>query len=167
MLDIRIAMVFQEFAELTVKGIQDNIRTKRVTKYGPMNASGLAAESVYYRLTDTGFQIYVKGRAVAYFDTLETGRRPGKPPPKGSMIEWVELRNIPNKWKVTSEIADNIVRFSMAKKGSNLYQMGGNSGIIKDFINPELIKELKDEVIPIYVENVTNYILGAFKSNAA
>lgn len=163
MLDVRIASIFQSFAEQTVKGIQDNIRNKRVTKYGSMSASGQAADSVRYRLTETGFQIYVSGKAVAYFDTLETGRKSGKAPPSSALKEWVETRNLPSLWKMSADSIAFLVARKIGKEGTTVYQQGGGTGIIKDFINPERLKELRDSVIPILIEDITKMILGELK----
>ncbi len=164
MLDLRLATIFQSFAETTVKGIQENIRTKRVTKFGSMNASGKAAESIKYRLTETGFEIYVFGKAVAYFDTLETGRKPGKQPPTAALKQWVILRNLPSKWKMSADSAAFLVARKIGQEGTNVFTQGGHTGIVKDWVNEARIKELRESILPVFVDEVTSLILGEFKS---
>ncbi len=163
MLDLRLAVIFQSFAEQTVKGIQTNIRTKRVTKFGAMSNTDLAARSLSYRLTETGFEIFVSGKAIAYFDTLETGRKPGKAPPRSALKEWVLLRNLPSKWKMSADSAAFLVARKISQQGTTVFEQGGNTGIIKDWISEARIKELRESVLPVFVEDVTMLILGELK----
>lgn len=160
-----MSAIFQSFAEQTVKGIQENIRTKRVTKFGAMNASGQAADSIKYRLTDNGFEIYVSGKAVAYFDALETGRKPGKHPRPEDLRPWVLLKDLPRKWGVSEKSAIFLVGRSIAKRGTTVFQQGGKTGIISDWINEKRIQELRELVLPVFAEEVSSLILGEFKSD--
>ena len=160
MLDLKISAALQDFAESVVKGVVDNITTKRVTRYGAMNASGQAARSVKYRLTETGFEIYVSGKAVAYFDALEKGRRPSKRPPISEIKPWVILRGLPAKWKVSADSAAFLVARKIGKEGTNVFQQGGKTGIVTDFINPENVAKLKETLLPLYIAEVTGVLVG-------
>jgi hypothetical protein len=155
MLDLAIKVILQDFAEQVVKDVQVGIRTKRVTKYGAMNASGQAADSVKYRLTETGFEIFVNGKAAAYIDTLESGRKPGKQPPRAELKSWVMRRGIPEKWHVSVDTATFLIARKIGRDGTTVFQQGGKTGIITDSINPQRLAELREKLVPALIADIT------------
>jgi hypothetical protein len=63
-------IIVNQFANNVINGIKQNIRTKQVTKYGAMNASGKSADSLGYKWDGQKLVIFSSEK---YFTVLETG----------------------------------------------------------------------------------------------
>ena len=149
--------VIIEFAQGVIEGIQNNIRTKRIGKYGPMHDTGAAEESLSYRWDGKRLQIY---SSWPYIWVLEDGRKPGKMPPVDSLIGWVERKVQP------VDASARTVAFLIARKigrdGTWLYQQGGKSGILSEFSSREyIIRNLSDKLAADLVKQTLNIIKSA------
>lgn len=147
--------ILEGFAISVVEGIKDNIRNKRVTQYGAMNASGRSAESVNYRIDDDGLTIYSTEK---YFTVLETGRKPGKRPPMGVIEEWINEKPVAPDGISVKSLAFLIAR-KIGAEGSLLYRQGGKSGVISNYINTQYIQE---NLISVLGERFKDYIINEF-----
>lgn len=137
-------LVFRQGALSTIDRLRQNVLTKSPTKYGPMNASGRAADSFRYRwIDDTRLQIYsdMPGRDFNYIMTLETGRKPGKWPPRSSIMDWIKERNIQPEGNISRESLAFLIQRSIGTKGTKVYQQGGNTGIISEVQSAEWVEE--------------------------
>ena len=146
--------ILKGFAERTIEGIRQNIRTKNVTEFGSMNASGKMADSLGYRIDENGLTIFSSEK---YFTVLETGRKPGKRPPISVVEQWIKDKPI------ASDINPKSLAFLIARKigekGSLLYRQGGKSGVISDFINNQRIKE---DLIDLLDEKFREAVINEF-----
>ena len=155
---LRAKLVWREAALKTIAKVQDNIRTKAPTSYGPMNNTGNAADSLRYRwVDDTRLQIYsdMAGARFNYIMTLETGRKPGKQPPTAPIEKWLQERGIQPPDITQKSLAFLIAR-KIGREGSMVYRQGGNTGIISEvqsndwivenFIKP-IEQDLKKEIL--------------------
>lgn len=146
--------ILEGFAEKVIAGIRDNIRNKKVTEFGAMNASGKMAESLAYRVDNSGLVIYSSEK---FFTVLETGRKPGKRPPLSVIEKWIQDKPI------ASDINPRSLAFLIARKigeeGSLLYRRGGKSGVISDYINEEYIRE---NLIINLNDSFRDYVINEF-----
>jgi hypothetical protein len=148
-----IRIVMEDFAKQVIAGIQDNIRNKKVSEYGAMNNTGEAANSLGYRFENGELVIFSSWK---YFTVLETGRKPGKQPPRDKIEEWVVQRGIggDNPKSLAFLIARKI-----GEEGSILYRKGGKSGVISDYINE---KYIQDNLLVKLDEQFKQYIINEF-----
>lgn len=157
MSDLQARLIFRQGAINTVEKLQSNIQSKSVTKYGSMNNTGEAAQSIMYRwIGDDQIQIIssMPGREFNYIWTLEHGRGPtsegakkGNPTLRESILLWIKQRGI-----VPIDISQKSLAYLIArrihKEGSLLYRQGGNSGIISEIQTRAWIDE--NFLIPVY-----------------
>lgn len=144
--------IVKNFAESVISGIQNNIRTKNVTKYGPMNASGTMANSLGYNWDGSTLVIYSTEK---FFTVLETGRKPGKQPPTDPIRKWIESKGIATD--ISSKSLAYLIARKIGREGSLLHRKGGKSGVISDFINDKYIKEnLSDKFFLETVNVISN-----------
>lgn len=147
--------IVNNFARNVIQGIQNNIRTKNVTKYGAMQSSGQMANSLNYKWDGRRLVIYSNEK---YFTVLEDGRKPGKQPPTSVIEKWLDEKPVALRDISKKSLAFLIAR-KIGKEGSLLYKKGGKSGVISDFINDQYIKEnLSDKLFLATVEEVTNIL---------
>lgn len=153
-----VTAILTGFAQQTIEGIRNNIKTKQVTKYGAMNASGKMADSLGYRIDSKGLVIFSSEK---YFTVIETGRKPGKRPPISAIEQWIKDK------PVASDINPRSLAFLIARKigeeGSLLYRQGGRSGVISDFINDTKIQE---DLINLLTDDFRDYVINEFISKS-
>lgn len=153
MFSLKDQLAFREGANRTIKKLQENIRDKSVTKYGSMNNTGEAALSLRYRwIGEDRIQVYsdMPSRSFNYIMTLETGRKPGKPPPIQTILEWMEQRGI-NPTDITKKSLAFLIARKIGNEGSLVFRIrggGGTTGIISevqtnDWILENFIKPLE------------------------
>jgi hypothetical protein len=148
-------IVITEFAEALIAGIAENIRSKNVTPFGSMHTTGHAEDSLFYKITDNKLII---GSSWAYITVLEDGRKPGKFAPPEVIEKWIEDKPIPVtdnsnfQGAISKESLAFLINRKLKEEGSLIYQQGGNSGILSDYLNQEYVHKfltlpLKDAVI--------------------
>lgn len=134
MLVLSSFILLETFAETLIKGIQENIRNKKVTTHGAMHTTGAAEKSLFYRIDANRLII---GSTWEYITVLEDGRKPGKFAPPEVVENWIEDK------PVLSDISKKSLAFlinrSLKEKGSLLYRQGGNSGVLSDYINQDYV----------------------------
>lgn len=120
-------LIIREFAESLIDQLKQSIPS----------SSGDTAQSFFYRYDGKRLQI---GSTKGWITVLEDGRKPGKRAPKevieGQLTEWVK-REIPSA-KNPKSLAYAIAT-SQAENGSLLYQRGGKSGVLSDYLNLEYV----------------------------
>lgn len=133
-----------------VEKLKADIKTKRITKFGVVNASGKLADSVRYEVYDLGVRIY----ALDYIYYLQFGRAPNKNKSTEALHKWVG-------WAGSTFIKDWVeekginlnpyaVAYSIARKGNTVYQQGGSdlvTGVIQSEFFTNLVKELTDNFV--------------------
>lgn len=147
-------IIVREFAQGVVGGIQNNIRTKSVTKYGPSQNTGKTADSIFWRYDGRILEI---GSTFGWITVLEDGRPPGKFPPPDAMRGYVESKLVPEG--ISRDSLAYLIGKKISEKGSLLYQQGGNSGILSEYLNEEYIREnliepLREMVIEATFETI-------------
>lgn len=152
---LSVELVVREFAEKLIEGIQNNIRDKRVTNYGAMEASGESADSFFWSYDGKRLQI---GSKFEWITVLEDGRPPGKRPPAEPIKRWVFNKPI-DDFDIPLNSLVFLIQRSIGEKGSLLYQQGGNSGILSDYLNEEYIRTNLFDKLEEMVEDITINIL--------
>ncbi len=139
---ISSTFIMEDFAQRLIKGIQDNIRNKQVTPYGAAHSTGEAEKSLFYRITDNRL---IVGSTWAYITVLEDGRKPGKFAPPEVIQEWIDDKPIAYTGNsdfgkaLSKESLAYLINRKMKEEGSLLWQQGGNSGVLSDYLNLEYI----------------------------
>jgi hypothetical protein len=153
--------IVKNFAEGVIAGIQNNIRTKRVTQYGAMNTTGTMADSLSYKWDGSTLIIQSSEK---YFTVLETGRKPGKQPPTDPIQRWIQSKRIATD--ISSRSLAYLIARKIGKEGSLLYRQGGKSGVISDFINANYIaKNLNEKFFLETVQTIINEFIDGKSSN--
>lgn len=147
--------ILENFAKEVIRGIRDNIQNKQVTRFGAMNASGRMADSLGYRIDGDGLTIFSSEK---FFTVLETGRKPGRRPPRDVVEQWIDDKGITPEGTSKKSLAFLIAR-KIGEEGSLLYRQGGKSGVISDFINQQYIKE---NLITVMGEGFKEYVINEF-----
>jgi hypothetical protein len=80
--------------DATVADASNAVMTVVYNGIAPANASGLLAQSISWIETPRGASIVVSGPAAKYVGTLRYGRRPGKYPPPGVILAWMNVKGI-------------------------------------------------------------------------
>lgn len=163
-----------DYGKSLVATLQDAIRTKQVTRFGPVNASGRLADSLRYEVAEsaTGYTLLLYGASYAL--TLEYGRKPGKFPSLTAIQQWVEDKGIvpaPDangrtpgtkaNAKGYSQLAYLIAR-KIANKGTTIYQAGQPTGLFGQVIGADIAAtELAKLLLPVFVDDVRTAIRAA------
>lgn len=153
MLDPTAQRLLTEFAAETAGHLVEDITTLRVTKFGPVNASGKLANSVEIEENEKGFRIFINN--YAYF--LIYGRKPGSVPPKGVLLEWLAERGIPVE-------KEDAVRFSIGRKGTTVYQenRGAASDLFKQTLSEDNLGGFTEKLADYYTNTIVSDILKGF-----
>jgi len=122
-----VADILTQSADRLVQAFAQELRIKDLTRFGPAVNTGRAADSIAYRLTDSGFVI----TGVGYIRQLIYGRQPGAAPPLSAIEQWMREKGIEGS-------AFPIAR-AIAQKGSVIFQThkGDASGLFAEAIQAE------------------------------
>jgi len=135
-------LILDEVGSVVSDRLVNDIKTKRVTKYGAVNASGKLAESVRYDVTNNGETLRVYAEDYIYY--LVHGRKNGKRPPKQAIREWIDAKGISPDGISKDSLAFLIAR-KIGESGTTIYQQGG-SDLVSDIITDELVIQVKQEL---------------------
>jgi hypothetical protein len=143
-----------------ITNLQDAIKSKPVSPYGPVNASGRLAASLRVEVsaTATGYQLLLYGASYAL--ALEYGRKPGKFPNLTAIRQWIDTRGIvPYPDAKGSAVSKDSLAFLIARKiaqnGTTIYQQGQPTGLFGQFIGPDIAaKELARVLLPVFTDEV-------------
>lgn len=135
-------LILDEVGRVVSDRLVNDIKTKRVTKYGAVNASGKLAESVRYDVTNNGETLRVYAEDYIYY--LVHGRKNGKRPPKQAIREWIDAKGISPDGISKDSLAFLIAR-KIGESGTTIYQQGG-SDLVSDIITDELVIQVKQEL---------------------
>lgn len=131
-----IDQVVNDFAKGVIDGIKENIRTKDVSGFGPSNNTGSAADSLFYRWDGKRLVI---GSTWKYITVLEDGRRPGKFAPPDQILNYVETKIKPVG--ISTKSLAFLINRKLKEEGSIIYQRGGHSGILSQYLNEDYVHE--------------------------
>lgn len=138
--------------ELTDRLVKD-IQTKRVTKYGAVNASGRLAKSVRYDVKNSTLTIY----AEQYIGALEFGRKSGKKPPRDVIRKWIDEKGIiPNG--ISKDSLAFLIQRKIGEEGTTIWQQGG-SDLVSGIFNDALTKEIENDFYNLIASEVTSDVL--------
>jgi hypothetical protein len=142
--------------------IQENIKTKKVTPYGPMNLTGEAANSLLTRVNfpdeySIQGQIVSVGKAAKYIDTLETGRKAG-PVPFAPIYLWVIRRKLFPEKGTQKDLAYAITN-KIRTEGTLLHRLGGNSGNLGEARKKEDIELIKAKMVNFALTKLKQVII--------
>ncbi len=128
--------IVKEFAQGVIDGIRENIATKQVHGRAPMNSSGKAIDSLYYKWDG---KTLIIGSTWEFITVLEDGRAPGRKPPRESIADYVDKK--PIEGGLSRDSLAYLIQRSIGERGTLLYRDGGHSGILSDYLNEDYIQE--------------------------
>lgn len=124
-----------------VDRLVNDIRTKRVTKYGAVNASGQLADSIRYVVTGESLEIW--GLDYVYYVSKGRGKNVNQSPE--ALKKWVGWAGSTflKDWVVAKGVNINpfAVAYSVARKGNTVHQQGG-SDLLTAIFNDALVEEI-------------------------
>lgn len=123
-------------------------------------ATGNLAKSIDYELIEALDMISVNIKAADYFEFVDQGRQPGKPPPSEPIIKWAKKRNLPR-------FRDKKGRFISDKaRGFIIARAIGKNGIKPTNVVKKSLKKLKSLQSKLLneaaVEDMTKIARGIF-----
>lgn len=139
--------------ELTDRLVKD-IQTKRVTKYGAVNASGRLAKSVRYDVKNSTLTVY----AEQYIGALEFGRKSGKKPPRDVIRKWIDEKGITPKDGISKDSLAFLIQRKIGEEGTTIWQQGG-SDLVSGIFNDALTKEIENDFYNLIASEVTSDVL--------
>jgi hypothetical protein len=148
---IQQQLIMRDFALFVIQGIRNNITSKDYTGYGPSNNTGMTAASLYYEWD--GRTLLIKTRRPDSLKALEVGRPPTENNEggvlRGQILKWVQQRGITDPNTSQESIAYLISR-KIHREGTIIWRkfgkVGGNTGVVTDFINDDAIDKLVSEL---------------------
>lgn len=165
MLPITEQIVRRVFEQMIAR-IQENIRTKPVTRHGAMNASGRTAASLTYEIRGNEALMYGAGHIFA----LEFGSGPTTNGGDGSLKDrirvWIDDKQIqpepgPNGRPISKDSLAYLIARKKHNEGTLLYRQGGKSGILSDVINEQATQDLSEALFFEFEQIVTSKLLSA------
>jgi len=140
-------IIVKEFAEGVISGIRNNIKNKPVSEYGSVETSGQAADSLFYRFDSNRLII---GSTWGYITVLEDGRKPGKGVSREGQLKlqkWILEKPLQVKENSNAQGIPNakslafLISRKLKEEGSLIYQKGGHSGILSEYLNADYVNE--------------------------
>jgi hypothetical protein len=161
MLVLSSLLLIEQFAQAVIEGIKNNIRNKQVTPYGSMHSTGHAEDSLFYKITDNRLII---GSTWAYITVLEDGRKPGTFAPPEVIEKWIEDK--PVLADISKRSLAFLINRSLKENGSLIYQQGGHSGILSDYINQDYVhKHLTVPLRDAVIDEISSILFKPFGTN--
>jgi len=145
--------ILSQLGTRIVEQIKSDIKSKPVTTFGSVNATGRLADSVRFEVSDGTLKVF----ALDYVYYLEHGRKPGKFPPREPIIEWIKAKGL--SFDIPINSLAFLIQRKIARKGTTIFQQGG-SDLISSVINRGLIDGLKSELF----EAMLNEAVSSFRS---
>lgn len=107
-------------------------------------------------------------RALKYSQQLESGRSPGKQPPREAIEKWIKEKGIASR--IESKISVSSLAFLIARKiareGWSRKRFGGVE-LISEVATPQRMQQIIDKVGQSYISLVTSEVTRTFKELAA
>jgi hypothetical protein len=143
--------------ELTDRLVKD-IQTKRVTKYGAVNASGRLAKSVNYKVNGSTLTI----SAEEYIGALEFGRKPttnGNKPGKLKDVirQWIDEKGITPKDSISKDSLAFLITRKIHKEGTLLYPNG--SDLVSGIFNEALVDSIQKDFAQLIAAEISSDVL--------
>lgn len=148
--------ILSGFGQQIVDQLKTDIKEKRVTKYGAVNASGDLANSVRFEVTDRGLKVFAED----YIYYLEHGRKPGKFPPLDSIKQWIEEKNL--TFDIPIDSLAFLIGRKIARKGTTAWEQGGTD-LVADVLTTELIDQILSSLSDAFVKEITSDILASYQ----
>lgn len=142
------------FGKQIVDRLKDDIKNKRVTKFGSVNSSGKLADSVRHEVTANGLTIWAND----YIYYLIHGRKPGKFPPKAPILQWIKDKPINSDIK--PESLAFLIQRKISKKGTTIFQQGG-SDLLSGITESEFFTNIVDELSESLLTEITSEVVDA------
>lgn len=161
---VSVELILNKIGERVTEELRTNIRTKQVTKFGAVNASGKLADSVRYEVVGGSLRVF----AAHYIYQMQYGRKPGKFPPRQPIIEWIRVRGLAGEYTTASgvrkQISENSLAFliqrKIAEQGTEIYKQGGT-----DLVSSIFNRGLVDEINGMLTEQFTQTVVDSFRSS--
>lgn len=153
--------ILERYGAEIVEKLRYDIRNKKITRFGAVNASGKLANSLRYEVKGGKLRVY----ALGYAPVMETGRKGGKRPPVSAIEQWLSDKGIAPQGISKKSLAYLIAR-KIGKEGTEIYKQGG-SDLISGVINQQLIDHLQSDLATSFSEYSVTSIANAIGGRLA
>ena len=160
--ELQMGLIVREIALKIIADLQESIRTKAPTSYGPMNNTETALKSLRYKWEGGHLIIYSTMIGYNYIMTLEHGRGPtkegataGNPTLQENILTWLKQRGIQPP-DITQESLAYLIARKIHREGTQVYRdytlKGKGTGILSDIIGSpayyqkNILQPMKDEL---------------------
>lgn len=133
-------MMLREFFEHTGEGIVNDLKTK--LRERKVNATGNLSRSIRFDATEKRLVVSAAG----YVFSVEDGTGPGSAVTASAIEKWLDAKAIPVWQGSTRKSQSYVIARAINRRGTRLFQKGGNSGVISDVINNKLLERLAEQV---------------------
>jgi len=152
-------VILDQVGKDVTERLKKDIATKRVTKFGAVNASGKLKDSIRYEVVNSGETLRVWGEDYIYY--LVHGRKNGKRPPVKVIRQWIDDKGIVPDGISKDSLAYLIAR-KIGKEGTTVFKQGGSdllSAIITDNLVIETRDRLQERLIALFKSELVGIVL--------
>ena len=154
-MNFSLQLVVRNIALMVIADLQENIRTMAPTSYGPMNNTEEALNSLRYKWEGGHMIIYSTMVGWNHILTLETGRKPGAPPPTDPILSWLQFRGI-NPPDISQDSLAYLIARKIGREGSMVWREytknGKGTGILSsvtkdpEYYRKNILEPMRDEL---------------------
>ncbi len=148
-------LILKQIGETVCERLKYDIKNKRVTRYGAVNASGQLYDSVRYDVTG-GEMLSVYAEDYIYY--LIYGRANGKRPPKDAILKWIDAKGITPDG-ITKDSLAFLIQRKIGEKGTTIFEQGG-SDLLSDIISDDLVIEAQNQLANEILNSFTAELVG-------
>lgn len=140
-----------------LEGVKENIVSNAETQNRV--ASGQSIRELRIETDDHSGKL-IDGAGYTYWG-WEYGRRPGLMPPRAAIEQWIEDKGIVPQG-ITKQSLAFLIQRKIGREGTDLFQQGGNSGVISEAITRDRLDALRTAFGSKYLTMIKTEILKAF-----
>jgi hypothetical protein len=156
---IDISKILNDYGKMLTERLKNDIKTKQVTKYGAVNASGKLHDSIAYKVE--GAVLTITGNSYIYFlqygrKKTEKGSEPGKLRP--IIRQWIDEKGIVPRDGISKDSLAYLITRKIHEEGTSIWQQGGTD-LVSGIFNEQLVNELNDSFGMLISAEVSSEIL--------
>jgi hypothetical protein len=163
---VSVDLILNKIGERVTEELRNNIRNKKVTRYGAVNASGSLAKSVRYEVVGGSLRVF----AWDYIYNLEYGRGPTKKNGDGELkraiIKWIEVKNITPRDNISKDSLAFLIARKIHEQGTEIYKQGGTD-LVSSIFNVGLVEEVNGMLTEQFTQTVVDSFRSAVLKEAA
>lgn len=157
--------ILHKWGEALTAKLKEDIKSKPITKFGAVNASGKLYDSVSYEVDERGLRILAFD--YAYF--IEFGRGPTRTNGTGELRpkirQWIDDKGIVPDGITKDSLAFLITR-KIHREGTEIFKQGGTT-LLRDIFNDRLISDIQSDLALSFQDAIVSNIRSELLKIAA